>query len=354
MSKTGKFKENIIVIRVEADHQVGMGHLYRMIALASLLKRKEFDVFFIIRTNHIVQTILDLEELKFLEFSSSIDETRVIEETLREVQLPVLWIFDTFGTRKEWFAPLHRHRVPVLSFDDGGAGLEESNIVINSIVGLWENALITRKNSRRFFKGPNYIILTENILRHRKKREINASKKIKLGVSLGGSDTYNNTVKVADGLKEANAVLDRVSFFLGPHFAAVKELDTCLKEFPLPYEVKRGIPDLLAAFDNMDVVICGGGVTLFEVCCLGLPALAVANESHEVQTISYFKEKNACIPIGSTSSSQRELKESITSALKGPERLNTTAANGRKLVDGKGIYRILEIIEKKVGVRKNV
>ncbi|MCP5108452.1 MAG: hypothetical protein GY950_34020, partial [bacterium] len=49
-----------------------------------------------------------------------------------------------------------------------------------------------------------------------------------------------------------------------------------------------------------------------------------------------------------TSGSQRELKERITTALKDPERLNTTAANGLKLVDGKGIYRIMEIIEKKV------
>lgn len=354
MSRTAEVKENIIVIRVEADHQVGMGHLYRMTALASLLKRRKFNVFFIIRTNHIVQTILEQEALEFLAFSGSTAETRVIEETLREVQLPLLWIFDTFGTRKEWFAPLHRHRVPVLSFDDTGTGLEEANIVINAIAGLWENTPSTRKKSAHFFKGPDYIILTENIHRYRKKREINTSKKLKLGVSLGGSDTYNNTVKVANGLKEADAVPGRVSFFLGPHFAAEEELNDCLKEFPIPYEVKRGIPDLLAAFDNMDVVICGSGVTLFEVCCLGLPALAVANEPHEVQTISYFKEKNACIPIGSTASSQRGLKKNITTALKDPGRLNTTAANGLKLVDGKGLYRVLEIIEKKVGIRKNV
>jgi spore coat polysaccharide biosynthesis predicted glycosyltransferase SpsG len=353
MNRTGKVKESIIVIRVEAGHQVGMGHLYRMIALASLLKKKEFDVFFIIRTNHTVQTILEREGLEFLEFSGSIDETRVIEETLREVRLPVLWIFDTFGTGKEWFAPLHRHRVPALSFDDGGAGLEEEDIVINSIVGLWENTPITRENSRHFFKDPDYIILSENIHRYRKKREIKTSKKIKLGVSLGGSDTYNNTVKVANGLKEADAVPDRVSFFLGPHFAAEEELKVCLKEFPIPYEVERGIPDLLAAFDTMNVVICSGGVTLFEVCALGLPALTVANESHEAQTISYFRKKGACIPIGSTSSSPGELKESIISALRDAERLNATAANGLKLVDGKGIYRILEIIEKKVGMGKH-
>ncbi|MCP5102845.1 MAG: hypothetical protein GY950_05685, partial [bacterium] len=288
MSKTGKFKESVVVIRVEADHQVGMGHLYRMMALASLLKGKEFDVFFIIRTNHIVQTILVQEGLEFLEFSGSIDETRVIEETLREVRLPVLWIFDTFGTRKEWFLPLHRHRVPVLSFDDNGAGLEEANIVINSIVGLWNEVPDHHPTHggtpRNLFKGLDYLILTPDIQRYRKPREIKGTENLKLGVSLGGSDTYNNTIKVANSLKDVDAVPDVVYFFLGPHFAAEKELNACLKEFPIPYKVERGIPDLMAAFDTLDMVICSGGVTLFEVCALGLPALTVANESHEVQT----------------------------------------------------------------------
>jgi UDP-2,4-diacetamido-2,4,6-trideoxy-beta-L-altropyranose hydrolase len=355
MTKTGNLNQARIIIRVEADHKIGMGHLFRMLALASFLKTKAFDILFVTRTDQIVREILERHGIEFLAYEHSIDEPGVIERTVhtqQEFRPPALWIFDTFGTGKEWYTSLHRLRVPVLSFDDTGSGAGEADIVINAIAGLWSNS----KNAvpRNRFTGLDYMILTPDILRYRKVREIKGNPKLKLGVGLGGSDTYNNTVKIADSLKYVDIAPAMVYFFLGPHFTAEEKLNEYLKEFPFPFKVEKNIPDLTAAFDNMDAVICGGGITLFEVCALGLPALPLANEPHETQTITYFEERGACIPIGSTSSGREELEEHINSALNDPERLNAAAANGRTLVDGKGIYRVLELIEKQVGVGTHV
>ena len=67
----------------------------------------------------------------------------------------------------------------------------------------------------------------------------------------------------------------------------------------------------------MDIIICGGGQTLFEMCALGLPTLALANELHEEQTIDFISKRNSCINLGSVHhniNSGRILRRTIIAA----------------------------------------
>jgi len=93
--------------------------------------------------------------------------------------------------------------------------------------------------------------------------------------------------------------------------------------------------------DTMDVVICGGGVTLFEICAMGLPVLAFANEVHEEKTIKYFSQHGACINIGSVQRGLdiHRMKQSLAKFQSGPPNGQMKSINGQKLVDGKGTIR---------------
>jgi UDP-N-acetylglucosamine:LPS N-acetylglucosamine transferase len=87
----------------------------------------------------------------------------------------------------------------------------------------------------------------------------------------------------------------------------------------------------------MDVVICGGGITLFEVMAMGLPSLAFANEPHEELTIRYFQSRGGCGSIGAqTDMDERLLTTRLSEYLDNVSIINSFSSSSYKrfLEDG--------------------
>lgn len=80
---------------------------------------------------------------------------------------------------------------------------------------------------------------------------------------------------------------------------------------------------------------------MFELCSMGMPVMALANEVHEEKTIRYFERNGACIDIGSV---HKELDDEkmckfIDEIKYDLDKLNRLAVNAVQLVDGKGTKR---------------
>ena len=85
----------MIYIRVDANHNRGMGHLYRMLTLADMLLSRKQPIKFVIRSNDVSENILDARGFDRLSFPISMEEEEIIKFSLTEQEsLPDLWIFD--------------------------------------------------------------------------------------------------------------------------------------------------------------------------------------------------------------------------------------------------------------------
>ena len=97
---------------------------------------------------------------------------------------------------------------------------------------------------------------------------------------------------------------------------------------------------------STDLAICSGGGTLWEMCCLGIPVLAIPQSKNEFLAISYLTKKNACISLDRKSFNQINLIDKIKQLSLDFERRLLLSENGKKEVDGLGIPRVINKIIK--------
>jgi len=293
-----------------------------------------FPGLFLLRFNEIAANVLSKTLYKYLFYPQNYSEEKIIDNYFLEHPKPDLWIFDILTTEREWVLRVKKNDVPVVCFDDLKGGLFDADLVINAIADCWN-----KKTSRsHVLSGSKYSIINSHILGLRRERDLSEGT-IKVGVTFGGSDTHGATIKIAQILSQI-ADLD-VAFFLGPHFLHDKELNKLLPQLPFPYLVKKAVENLHGELVEMDVVICGGGQTLFELCAMSIPVLALANEVHEEKTISYFSRHGACIAIGSIYKAidTRKIHQFFKRLRSEPEEVRRMKTNMQKLVDGKGTSR---------------
>jgi spore coat polysaccharide biosynthesis predicted glycosyltransferase SpsG len=102
---------------------------------------------------------------------------------------------------------------------------------------------------------------------------------------------------------------------------------------------------LTQALIDCDVAVVAGGVTLYEACALGTPAVALAVVPAQRRAIGEFASRAAVVDAGLTSDAAVERAARGVAQLLGDERKRrATAARARQLVDGLGAQRAAEHI----------
>ena len=108
-------------------------------------------------------------------------------------------------------------------------------------------------------------------------------------MTLGGSDTYGVTIKVAKFLQDLGIDADYVA---GPSFQHIDALSQVISD---PEKIHVSPKSLIALFHSYDLAITGGGITPFEANASGLPTLTIANEIHEIEIARYLQSLGGSI-----------------------------------------------------------
>jgi spore coat polysaccharide biosynthesis predicted glycosyltransferase SpsG len=252
-----------------------MGHLFRCLNFIKLLEKKRESYVVILNEHSQSESILKKEKIVFetvdLNDITSDWETRLIKK-----YKPAIWINDRLETTLNHVKNIIKNNIHLISFDDIGEGGNFADINFGMMPCFYEK--INGKNAKT---GLDFFILNENVNKYQRKR-----KKIKnVIVTLGGSDTYGVTIKVADALKKLEI---KTTIITGPSFQDKSDLLNIIDGKSVT--IKSSVPSLIKEFYNYDLAITGGGITPFEANATGLPCLIIANESHEVDNGLFLKE----------------------------------------------------------------
>jgi len=288
-----------IIIRLDADHQKGMGHLFRMLVLCNELLEHGMDCCFVIRSDKIAERYIAKSSIPFISVPKDLSELKIIKTTFNCIKRIKIWIYDILDTSPLWIQEIHQRSTYVVCMDDLNGGPHKADLVINPILGCREDVQQKFKTFPNVLNGPIYTILSPELDKLIPPPIQNDLEEFKVGISMGGSDTHGASVILADIIAPMKELPIKFHFFLGPQFCHHAELQNSLKNFCSDYEVHQSEPKLLTKLSCMNLIICGGGQTLFELLSIGMPLLALANESHETYTIKFFSDQKACINLGS-------------------------------------------------------
>ena len=326
-----------LILALEASHRRGMGHLFRGLHLAQALRSTGDEVLIVCNSDRRSEEIIRREQFA-LELVPSYDCDVSWENSLLDKFPPRWWIDDRLNTERSHASRLANAGVSYATFDDHGTG---ANLAHYNFLAMDPSAEIRAPNG---LYGPDYMVLNPVIATYRD-RPSASKRELRIVVTLGGSDTYGVTpraVEAAISLEEPYS-LDVVT---GPNFRHDRELAALMSKGDKRICVRSFVSNLYELLASADIVICGGGVTLYEVACLGVPAAIIANEPHEVPVAHWFVEKGFGVYAGFHSDRfEAGLSAGLATLLNGRARRDEMARCGKTLVDGKGLSRVVTLLK---------
>lgn len=346
MSRSNNLKNKRVLIRVDGSHGIGLGHIFRMLALARKLVSRGANVRFVSKEDVICNKMVMDAGFVCVNYpkDSSID---VLEKEISFFD-PHLLLFDVLESNDTVLEMVRSNTgAKVVTFDDVGAGLQYAQVVINSIAFIW--GLYDKENCKaKVYEGPKYIVPgngIENYLGGEREHRAEANG---IMIAFGGSDTYGLTSRVLRALNGAEKKLC-IRINIGPAFVENSYFTDTATSSPHNIQLLKNTSDIYAEMIKSDVVICGGGIMLYELAALGVPSISVATEKHEELNLRYWSSIGSTIPIGVRENmNDDKIARDVIELLNDDKARRTMSESGRRIVDGKGLIRVVELIDEVV------
>jgi spore coat polysaccharide biosynthesis predicted glycosyltransferase SpsG len=255
-----------IVIRTDAARELGMGHVYRVLALAHELAPHRLLVV-TSADKPLGGQFFDRTPFPHLAVDG---EQRFLDEVARaEADLVILDLLDTEASFIEKIRNA-RPDVKVISFEDHGTGAHDVDLLVCDI---YENPAVPRD---RQLVGITHALLAPTFETvPRASRE--PADVAEVLVLFGGTDPSGLAIKSLRAL-QAIAYRGHVTVVRG---LGADPLDVA--QFDLDAEVHTDVTNMAALMSTADLALSSAGRTLAELATIGVPTLCLAQNSKELR-----------------------------------------------------------------------
>jgi spore coat polysaccharide biosynthesis predicted glycosyltransferase SpsG len=105
------------------------------------------------------------------------------------------------------------------------------------------------------------------------------------------------------------------------------------------------IQDMAAFLAGMDIALTAGGVGMWELCCLGVPALCAATVANQRRALDTAARLGAIVPLPPPGDlSPAEIADRLAAFVRSPEARTAAGERARQIVDGTGARRIAAML----------
>lgn len=320
-----------VLIYVNGNKKIGMGHVYRSKNLAEGFQKKKYKVEFLTQTPEIKKIIN--KNFKINKFSNFND----IKKNIGKMNLDIT-IIDQLEIKTQLLLFFKKKSNLVVGIDYIG---KNKTILPKSINSLYQKSGKQGKNSISDFK---LTILSKKFLN---KKPIKIKKNPKsILVLQGGSDTHCFIPKIIKSMNKIPKDV-KITTILGPAFNCGVTFSRMKKTFSKKVKILKNVENMAKEMKKHDIAITGGGLSLLELSRLGIPSIVICSEKFEVETAKMMKNSGFGVNLGYYQNVTNEKIIKTTNELienyKIRKKMNQ---KGVKIIDGKGIERVIEQITK--------
>jgi spore coat polysaccharide biosynthesis predicted glycosyltransferase SpsG/CMP-N-acetylneuraminic acid synthetase len=327
-----------VLFRVDGSGPVGMGHVFRSLAIAEALRGlSRADIAFLMsadqteglvtvsRAGYAVRVVGDRKEETYLEH-------------IRDFA-PAILINDLPALDRSYLTALSHLGATTVNLVDTIDDLETTEHYAQVIVSVMNQ---DRETPEGFYGGPAYAILREHF--RGREKEVREAPRLVL-LSFGGSDPQGLTLKAARALQDLDASVEVVAV-AGPAFSFRREFEALSgalpRRVPLINEAGAHIAELML---EADVMVGSGGMSVYEIAALGTPGIILGQNAREDARMRDFAAHGTVEYLGlGTEVDEGVLASAVAGLLADPERRRAMSARGRALVDGFGAMRAAEVV----------
>lgn len=316
-----------LLLRADAGLDLGYGHVMRCLTLGLELQ---------VRGWHVVLLSMGLDEFlhdraisfgfDVRDLSSEVGSLRDAEEVCQE--WAELVVIDGYDFSHEFFETLDHNRVRYVVIDDTGATAPQGAFRILNQNPHATRSLYPHFDLTRLLLGSDFALVRPEVTAIRKfslpqSRESTP----KILVSIGGTDIGGLTQSVTEALSGGD-FRDVAASLSNP-----------------PAGVARAPRDIAQDLAESTVAIIGAGGTLWEACCLGVPAVALIVAENQIDGSQKAASLGACVTIDCINSVDvGQVQNEVSNLMNSPQRRLRMSNAGRKLIDGCGGSRVAEAL----------
>jgi len=338
----------VLVIRADAAHAMGHGHVMRCLALAQAWQDRGGDCIFAtaeplpvlesrLRSEHIPVAVIDARP-------GSIEGAGQFAELARKNN--ARWIVvDGYQFGVEYQRVLKNAGHRVLAVDDYACiGTHVADIVLDQNAGASEKLYTNAAPGSKLLLGSRYAILRREFKAWRNwKREIPQTAK-KILVTMGGSDPQNLTLSVVQALNSIHAEGIEAIVVVGSNNPHVQELNELARNTQHRIRIEIDPLNMAELMAWADVAIIAGGGTLWELLYMHCPVVSYARNAQQEAIISYLASSGCVQFAGTINVGASTLASTISDLASSVARRQAMSRSGRQTIDGLGAERICELI----------
>lgn len=254
-----------ILVRTDASETMGMGHVYRVLAIAQEFARHDITIA-CDRAKPLGVNFFKATPFRLIE----VDGDNGFLEIAGQIQ-PDLVILDQLDTSRDYVRSLKKTARHVVTFEDLGDGAAEADLLVSDLyknIDLPDERQIT--GIANAILAPSFESTPEPApFRERVERIL---------VVFGGTDPGRLTEKALQGL-EACGFSGEVTVVLGPGAAG---RSITLESYGLRGEILANVSHMPAVMAQADMAISSAGRTITELLSLGIPVLCLCQNEKEL------------------------------------------------------------------------
>jgi UDP-2,4-diacetamido-2,4,6-trideoxy-beta-L-altropyranose hydrolase len=346
-----------VCFRTDASFNIGTGHVMRCLTLADELRQKGTDINFICREGpgNLISYI-ENRGYKVHQLPGDIDietDKRLTDKILSKYETKSDWlIIDHYDIDISWEHPLRKCAKKLMVVDDLADRKHDCDLLLDqnySKIDNRYNDLVPDKCIQLL--GTEYAILRPQFQKARgtpKKRDGGVNRIL---VFMGGADSKNITSKALRAihmLDRSNIAIDVVVGDLNQYHDEIKILTSKIPNTICHHNVDNMAELMLSA----DLCIGAGGTATWERCCVGLPTITIVLAENQKNISADLDKEGTLINLGWYHNvTENNIKEKIEGLIDGPQEMATMSEKSRRLVDGKGVNRVVDTITSIVGNR---
>lgn len=339
----------MLVIRADANTQIGTGHIMRCLALAQAWQDGGGEAIFMMAMKvPALEERLKSEQMRvvnlLVEPGSSDDALQTANLAL---ETKAIWVVvDGYHFSAGYQRIIKELGLRLVVIDDyGHAHHYYADFVLNQNIYAHDGLYANKAPYTQLLLGIRYVLLRREFTKWRTWQRKIPNVASKVLVTLGGADSENVTLQVIQALQQIRAEKLEVLVVLGasnPHYV---EIESVIRDSPFPIQLQSNVENMSELMAWADIAISGGGTTSWELAFMGLPTLILVLADNQQPIAEWLDTKNVAIHL----SDVEELADQIISGIQqlfAPKVWEDMSRSGRDLVDGKGAQRIVRLLKR--------
>ncbi len=355
--------DKTVLIRVDANKEIAMGHLRRCHTIANEMKKKGIRVVMLLSDSESLsllkgidsEGIVDNAIVLEVKYKDLMQETKKLQEIVYETNANLLLIDSYYITEKylKIVSDLRREdgkKILIASLD-GLLRLKYScDILINTDLGRELSKEIQIVSQHKML-GAKYAILREqfsNVNYYVKEKCKN------IFISTGGTDPYDIRYNILKRLicdyEKTELIYHVVS---GATDYSLELTKIKQKSNVYFYSNINNVAEIMA---KCDLAISAGGTTLYELCAVGVPSISFSMAENQLEQVTAFDKKGLIIYAGDVRGKTAD--DTYSAILRYTDRLlndfeyrKSTSLKMKAVVDAKGAMKIAKCIDDSIEER---